>query len=52
MMEFVLIKLQVCVVQTAALLKPEFTADSFQNMFQKTIFWTPPQRFPHVASAR
>ena len=28
-------KLQVCVVQTATPLQPEFTADYFQNMFQK-----------------
>ena len=52
MTEFVLIKLQFSVVQTATPLKPEFTADFFQNMFQKTIFWVLPERFPHVVSAR
>ena len=52
MTEFVLIKLQFSVVQTATLLKPEFAADFFQNMIQKTIFRVLPERFPHVVSAR
>ena len=45
-MEFVLINLQVCIVQTATVLQLEFTTDFFQNMLQRTIFRAPPQKFP------
>ena len=39
-------------VQNVTLLLPELTADSFQNMFHKTIPRALPQRLPHVDSAR